>query len=42
MSLARSILSRLTLVYSRHRTASPLWEMVQEGIDINAIDWSQH
>lgn len=21
---------------------SPLWEMVQEGIDINSIDWSQH
>ena len=21
---------------------SPLWEMVQEGIDINTIDWSQH
>ena len=20
---------------------SPLWEMVQEGIDINSIDWSQ-
>ncbi|KAF8636627.1 hypothetical protein AX17_003436 [Amanita inopinata Kibby_2008] len=24
------------------RDMSPLWEMVQEGIDINAIDWSQH
>jgi len=23
------------------RDMSPLWEMVQEGIDINAIDWSQ-
>jgi cysteine desulfurase len=22
--------------------SSPLWEMVQEGIDINSIDWSQH
>jgi len=21
---------------------SPLWEMVQEGIDINTIDWTQH
>lgn len=21
---------------------SPLWEMVQEGIDINSINWSQH
>ncbi|KAF8965204.1 cysteine desulfurase NFS1 [Flammula alnicola] len=24
------------------REMSPLWEMVQEGIDINSIDWSQH
>lgn len=22
-------------------SCSPLWEMVQEGIDINSIDWSQ-
>jgi cysteine desulfurase len=22
-------------------THSPLWEMVQEGIDINTIDWTQ-
>lgn len=21
---------------------SPLWEMVQEGIDISTIDWAQH
>jgi len=21
---------------------SPLWEMVQEGIDIKSIKWSQH
>ncbi|ESK94152.1 trna splicing protein [Moniliophthora roreri MCA 2997] len=27
---------------NRLRDMSPLWEMVQEGIDINAIDWSQH
>ncbi|KAF9261397.1 cysteine desulfurase [Marasmius fiardii PR-910] len=25
----------------RLREMSPLWEMVQEGIDINTIDWSQ-
>ncbi|KAK7467506.1 cysteine desulfurase [Stygiomarasmius scandens] len=25
----------------RLREMSPLWEMVQEGIDINSIDWSQ-
>lgn len=24
------------------RFFSPLWEMVQEGIDINTINWSQH
>jgi len=23
-------------------SSSPLWEMVQEGIDINSINWSQH
>ena len=27
---------------NRLREMSPLWEMVQEGIDINTIDWSQH
>ena len=26
---------------TRLRDMSPLWEMVQEGIDINSIDWSQ-
>ena len=23
-------------------TFSPLWEMVQEGIDLKSIKWSQH
>lgn len=27
---------------SRLREMSPLWEMVQEGIDIKTIQWSQH
>lgn len=27
---------------TRLREMSPLWEMVQEGIDIKAIKWSQH
>ncbi|KAI8801764.1 NFS1 nitrogen fixation 1 [Cladochytrium replicatum] len=27
---------------SRLRELSPLWEMVQEGIDINSIQWTQH
>jgi len=24
------------------RELSPLWELVQEGIDLNSIEWSQH
>lgn len=36
--LHRTIIDRLILL-SIH---SPLWEMVQEGIDINTIDWAQH
>ncbi|KIX05511.1 cysteine desulfurase, mitochondrial [Rhinocladiella mackenziei CBS 650.93] len=24
------------------RELSPLWELVQEGVDLNAIEWSQH
>lgn len=24
------------------RELSPLWEMVQDGIDLNTIEWSQH
>jgi len=24
------------------REMSPLWEMINEGIDINSIEWSQH
>ena len=27
---------------SKLREMSPLWEMVQEGIDIKTIQWSQH
>lgn len=26
----------------RLREMSPLWEMVQEGIDLKSIQWSQH
>jgi len=29
-------------VVERLRELSPLWEMVQEGIDIKTIEWSQH
>lgn len=27
---------------TRLREMSPLWEMVQEGIDLKTIQWSQH
>ncbi|KAK7066030.1 cysteine desulfurase [Halocaridina rubra] len=27
---------------TRLREMSPLWEMVQEGIDLKSIQWSQH
>jgi cysteine desulfurase len=26
----------------RLREMSPLWEMVQEGIDLNSIQWAAH
>ena len=26
----------------RLREMSPLWEMVQEGIDLKSIQWSEH
>ena len=26
----------------RLREMSPLWEMIQDGIDIKSIQWSQH
>ena len=26
----------------RLREMSPLWEMVQEGVDLKSIQWSQH
>jgi cysteine desulfurase len=29
-------------VISRLREMSPLWEMVQEGIDLNSIEWAAH
>ncbi|OJT08679.1 Cysteine desulfurase, mitochondrial [Trametes pubescens] len=36
------VVDKITSVVQRLRDMSPLWEMVQEGIDINSIDWSQH
>ena len=35
---AELMLSRI----NKLRELSPLWEMVQEGIDINEIEWAAH
>ncbi|KAJ3876564.1 pyridoxal phosphate-dependent transferase [Lentinula edodes] len=35
------VVQHLINTVHRLREMSPLWEMVQEGIDINSIDWSQ-
>ncbi|KAF9024349.1 cysteine desulfurase NFS1 [Hymenopellis radicata] len=36
------VVKHIVNTVNRLREMSPLWEMVQEGIDINSIDWSQH
>ncbi|WVQ83986.1 hypothetical protein IAT38_006131 [Cryptococcus sp. DSM 104549] len=36
------VVDRIVKVVNKLRDMSPLWEMVQEGIDINKIEWSQH
>ncbi|KIJ16979.1 hypothetical protein PAXINDRAFT_168408 [Paxillus involutus ATCC 200175] len=36
------VVNHIVRVVNRLRDISPLWEMVQEGIDINSINWSQH
>lgn len=35
------VIERIVAVVTRLREMSPLWEMVQEGIDISKIEWSQ-
>ncbi|KIR54436.1 cysteine desulfurase IscS [Cryptococcus gattii Ru294] len=35
------VVSRIVSVVNKLRDMSPLWEMVQEGIDISKIEWSQ-
>ncbi len=40
--MRRVLIDRLIVRALTHVVYSPLWEMVQEGIDINSIDWSQH
>ncbi|KAL7421325.1 cysteine desulfurase [Cryptotrichosporon argae] len=36
------VVERIVAVVTRLRDMSPLWEMVQEGIDISKIEWSGH
>ncbi|KAG8895606.1 cysteine desulfurase [Tulasnella sp. 403] len=36
------VVERITATVNRLREMSPLWEMVQDGIDLSTIDWSQH
>ncbi|KZP17894.1 cysteine desulfurase NFS1 [Athelia psychrophila] len=35
------VVAHIVRTVTKLRDMSPLWEMVQEGIDINSIDWSQ-
>jgi len=35
------VVKHIIRTVTKLRDMSPLWEMVQEGIDINSIDWSQ-
>ncbi|CAH7674225.1 cysteine desulfurase [Phakopsora pachyrhizi] len=36
------VANKIATVVNRLRDLSPLWEMVQEGIDLKTIKWSQH
>ncbi|CAG8554688.1 1513_t:CDS:2 [Paraglomus brasilianum] len=36
------VVERVTQHVDKLREMSPLWEMVQEGIDLKSIQWSQH
>jgi len=36
------VIGKIVTTVQRLRDMSPLWEMVQEGIDINTINWAQH
>ena len=35
-------IAQVTDVVNRLRAMSPLWEMVQAGIDLSAIQWAEH
>jgi cysteine desulfurase len=36
------VVERIVGTVNKLREMSPLWEMVQEGIDIGSIQWSQY
>ncbi|GAA6063326.1 hypothetical protein JCM10212_005494 [Sporobolomyces blumeae] len=36
------VVDKVVKSVTRLRDLSPLWEMIQEGIDLKSIDWSQH
>ncbi|EKC98329.1 cysteine desulfhydrase [Trichosporon asahii var. asahii CBS 8904] len=36
------VVNRIVQVVTKLRDMSPLWEMVQEGIDLNSVKWSDH
>jgi cysteine desulfurase len=35
-------IEQVTQVVTKLRAMSPLWDMVQAGVDINTIQWSAH
>jgi cysteine desulfurase len=35
-------IARVTDVVTRLREMSPLWEMVQEGVDLSTVSWVGH
>ena len=37
-----SLIYKIESEIHRLREISPLWEMVQDGIDLKSIQWSQH
>jgi cysteine desulfurase len=36
------VVDRVVGVVNRLRELSPLWEMVQEGIDLSTVQWASH
>lgn len=36
------VVDKVVSAVTRLRDMSPLWELIEEGIPLNSIDWSQH